>query len=92
MTRIEFRVGPEVKTVDAEETDTILDTALRNRVSAPYSCLEGVCQSCLATLKQGDIEVPPGSAYDPSEFPPGQILTCQVRPRKGCELLIVEYP
>lgn len=91
MARIEFHVGGETRVVEAEAGDTILDTALRNGVAAPYSCLEGICHSCQAHLKQGDIEAPPGSAFDPGDFPAGEILTCQVRPRPGCAFLIVDY-
>ena len=87
MARIEYRLGGASTTVLAGEQESVLDCALRNNIPAPYSCLEGVCQSCTATLVQGEVETFIGG-FDPTEK---LVQTCQVRIRKSCELLVIDY-
>ena len=64
MPEIEFRWGAQIRTVSATERETILDCALRNGIAAPYSCLEGVCNSCLAKVCLGEAKAE-------------EVLTCQ---------------
>ena len=78
MPEIEFRIGAIKKVVTAEERETILDCALRNAIDAPYSCLEGVCNTCLARVTK-DSE------------PSAEILTCQEIIRSDDPRRVVDY-
>lgn len=46
-------------TVDCEDSETVLDALLRNRIEVPYSCKQGVCLSCLMKAETGS---PPAAA------------------------------
>ncbi|MCB0527866.1 MAG: iron-sulfur cluster-binding domain-containing protein [Saprospiraceae bacterium] len=46
--RIEFRTY---------EGETILNAALRQGIALPYSCKSGICLSCLATCKEGLVDL-----------------------------------
>ncbi len=92
MAEIEFRVGGQVIIVPAEDRETVLDCALRNAVNAPYSCLEGVCSTCQAVIREGQVENPgAGQDCDVALSKQEPVLTCQVRIKKGCERLVVDY-
>ena len=91
MPEIEFRVGGKSQTVPAEDRQTILDCALIQAVDAPYSCLEGVCGSCKALIRDGEVEVPPETELEKAEHAQGFVLTCQARIKHGCARLVVDY-
>ena len=76
----EFRVEPD---------ETILEAALNQGCTLPYSCRGGTCGSCMAKVLAGDItyagETPRGiSEYEQSE---GKALLCQALARSD---LVIE--
>ena len=91
MAIIEFRVEGRVLQASAEENETILDCALRSSVPAPYSCMEGVCSTCLAVIREGEAVDIIGSAPEVEADGVVRVQTCQMRIKPGCEKLVVDY-
>ncbi len=67
--------------VDGEITvpkgKTILDTLMDEGADPPYSCMNGVCSSCVAKLVKGQVEMETCLALEEDEIKAGYILTCQ---------------
>ncbi len=76
--------------LDCEEGETILDTALRNNIDAPYACMSGTCNSCQAKTLSGSVEMDGAEALTEDEIATGEILTCCARPTS--ESLHIKYP
>jgi ring-1,2-phenylacetyl-CoA epoxidase subunit PaaE len=74
------RLRPEV---------SILDAALRVRPELPFSCKGGMCASCKARLKAGEVSMDKNWALIESELAAGYILTCQSHPRG--EAVVVDF-
>ncbi|HMC00945.1 MAG TPA: ferredoxin--NADP reductase [Flavobacteriaceae bacterium] len=73
--------------LDDEEFDfvmdakkTVLEVALSEKIDAPYSCQGGICSSCLARLKEGQVSMRQNNILTDSEVAEGLILTCQSQP------------
>jgi 3-ketosteroid 9alpha-monooxygenase subunit B len=60
--------------------DTVLETARRAGLSAPYSCEAGSCATCMALLHEGSVTMRTNNALTPDEVAEGWILTCQSLP------------
>jgi len=56
---------------------TILDTLMDAGMDPPYSCMNGVCSSCVAKLTKGQVEMETCLALEDEEIEAGYILTCQ---------------
>lgn len=61
-------------------TATLLDTMLARGLDAPYSCREGNCGSCAATVLEGEVDRGHSDILDPQDVADGLILACQTRP------------
>ncbi len=82
--------------VDDEETTftmsrkkTVLESALAEKIDAPYSCQGGICSSCVARLKEGEVVMRQNNILTESEVEEGLILTCQSQPTTS--KIIVDY-
>lgn len=75
---------------DIEDDETILDGALRNGIDAPYACMSGTCNSCQASVKEGEVEMEDADALTDDEIADGEILTCCAKPTT--DTLKVVYP
>lgn len=73
----------------AFEGDSILDAALKQGADLPYACKGGVCGTCRARLKAGEVEMDAHWALEPEEIEQGYILTCQSHPKS--ETVVVDY-
>lgn len=62
------------------EGDSVLDAVQRVRPDAPFSCRSGVCSTCQAICRSGDVEMAVNYGLTPDEIARGYILTCQSRP------------
>jgi 3-ketosteroid 9alpha-monooxygenase subunit B len=76
-------------TVAYQGGDTILETARRGALQAPYSCEAGNCATCMALLKEGTATMRANNALTPEEVEEGWILTCQALPHGST--VTVEY-
>ncbi len=69
--------------------DTVLETARRAGLQAPYSCEAGNCATCMAFVKEGTVTMRVNDALTPEEVEEGWVLTCQSLPTSAA--LTVEY-
>ena len=60
--------------------DTVLETARRAGLVAPYSCESGSCATCMALLHEGSVAMRVNNALTPDEVAEGWVLTCQSVP------------
>lgn len=61
--------------------DTILDAADKAGLDVPYSCKGGVCCTCLARVKQGEVSMDLNYSLTDKEVASGLVLTCQAHPK-----------
>jgi len=59
---------------------TLVDTMISAGLDVPYSCREGQCGSCAATLVRGTVDMPPSAVLEPEDLAAGLILGCQAIP------------
>ncbi len=69
--------------------DTVLETARRAGLSAPYSCEAGSCATCMALVHEGSVAMRVNNALTPDEVEEGWVLTCQSVPTSA--ELRIEY-
>jgi glycine betaine catabolism B len=63
-------------TFDCGADETILDAALRNGLSPPSSCAEGVCGTCKSTVVSGTVDMSHAGGIRPREVAENKILIC----------------
>tara|TARA_A100001011_G_scaffold205284_1_gene213449 strand:+ start:8890 stop:9927 length:1038 start_codon:yes stop_codon:yes gene_type:complete len=71
------------------EGQSILETALQNKLDVPYSCQGGVCSSCIARIKSGTAEMASNQILTNEEVEEGLVLTCQANATSAH--LVVDY-
>jgi 3-ketosteroid 9alpha-monooxygenase subunit B len=60
--------------------DTLLNTARRGGLQAPFSCEAGNCATCMALLQEGTATMKANNALTAEEVEEGWVLTCQAIP------------
>jgi ring-1,2-phenylacetyl-CoA epoxidase subunit PaaE len=90
MATIIIELYGEKHELEAEDDETVLDTALRHNVDAPYACMSGTCNSCQAKVLEGTAEMEGAEALTDDEIDDGEILTCCAKPTS--EVLHIRYP
>lgn len=60
---------------------TILDAADKEGLDVPYSCKGGVCCTCLARVKEGEVSMELNYSLTDKEVESGLVLTCQAHPK-----------
>ncbi|MEJ7741177.1 MAG: 1,2-phenylacetyl-CoA epoxidase subunit PaaE [Nocardioidaceae bacterium] len=59
---------------------SVLEAALKVRSDAPFACRGGVCGTCRAKLREGEVVMDTNYALEPDEIAKGYVLTCQSHP------------
>ena len=65
--------------VDCQNTDYLLDVALKQGVDVSFSCRAGQCGSCKTTLLEGSVEQDCTDSLSSDELKSRIILLCQSR-------------
>lgn len=60
--------------------DTVLESALKAGLDAPYACLGGACGTCQAKVLLGSVAMEQNFALSPADVEAGYVLTCQSHP------------
>lgn len=60
--------------------DTVLESALKAGLEAPYACLGGACGTCKAKVLLGSVAMEQNFALSPAAVKDGYVLTCQSHP------------
>jgi len=83
------RIEPSGHEFTVAEKETVLDAALRQGITLPYSCRNGSCGTCKGRLRAGEVDygVYEDKALSAAERAAGFALFCQARP---CTDLVVE--
>jgi ring-1,2-phenylacetyl-CoA epoxidase subunit PaaE len=79
-TKVTVMIDDEESTFEMSPKQSVLEAALDEDLDAPYSCQGGICSSCLARLKEGEVKMRQNSILTDSEVASGLILTCQAHP------------
>lgn len=64
-----------------DSDESILDVAFQNGMDLPYACKGGVCSTCVACVKEGEVDMDINYALEPDELERGLVLSCQSRPK-----------
>lgn len=77
--------------IDAEESNTIYLSALKNKIRIETDCLEGACATCKGLCTQGEYYLDDYSdeALSDDEAARREVLTCQMHPTSDC---VIEFP
>ena len=60
--------------------ETLLETARRAGLRAPFNCQQGNCGTCIAKLEAGSVAMRANNVLDDDEVEQGWVLTCQSVP------------
>jgi CDP-4-dehydro-6-deoxyglucose reductase, E3 len=82
------RLSPSEVEFSVQDGQSILDAALAENITLEYSCSNGQCGECKATLQSGNVEEKRHTAD--VELKEGQILTCMSYPNSDL-VLQAEY-
>ncbi len=67
-------------TTTIEPGTPVLDGAQRARPDLPFACKGGVCGTCRALLRSGEVRMRRNFALEAAELAAGFVLTCQSLP------------
>jgi ring-1,2-phenylacetyl-CoA epoxidase subunit PaaE len=67
-------------TAPMSQAMTILDGAQATRSDLPFACKGGVCGTCRALVRDGEVDMRRNYALEPAEVEAGFVLTCQSFP------------
>lgn len=59
----------------------LVDVMLAQGIDVPFSCREGNCGSCAATVVEGEVDLGNASILEEQDIAEGLFLACQARPR-----------
>lgn len=88
-TEVTFILDEEETTLTMDRSQRVLDVAREAELDPPYSCLGGICSSCMAQVVEGEVEMVNNQILTDGEVSDGLILTCQAHPTT--DKLVVDY-
>lgn len=78
---VEFTLDGRASTALVDpDGPSILDHALAVRRELPFACKGGVCATCKASLREGEVRMDKNWALTAGEVERGLVLTCQAHP------------
>lgn len=84
---VEIENDGEKHTVEVDADEPILEAAEEAGVELPNSCRSGSCTSCVARVKEGEVEQSAAMGLDPSQKEDGYALLCVASPRSDCRIV-----
>lgn len=78
--QVSVTLSGATRTVELAAGDSILESALKNDIDAPYACLGGACGTCKAKVTAGAVSMEQNFALNKAELDAGFVLTCQSHP------------
>jgi ring-1,2-phenylacetyl-CoA epoxidase subunit PaaE len=78
-----------LSTVTTTGDRSVLDAAQETRPDLPFACKGGVCGTCRALLREGEVDLRRNYALEQAELDAGFVLTCQSYPVSG--RVVVDY-
>jgi 3-ketosteroid 9alpha-monooxygenase subunit B len=83
-------LGGKTHEVRYQAGETLLETARRAGLRAPFSCESGSCATCMARLEVGEAKMRVNNALMPDEVEEGWVLTCQGLPTSATAKVVYE--
>ncbi|WP_068268851.1 ferredoxin--NADP reductase [Aldersonia kunmingensis] len=77
---VEVQLDGETHNLTWPRKQTLVDVMLGKGIDVPFSCQEGECGSCAATVVEGAVEMTTCAILEPEDIEAGYILACQARP------------
>lgn len=77
------------RTISMQGDRSLLEAALANQIDAPHACKAGVCSTCKAKIREGQVEMRANHALEDYEVEQGYVLSCQSYPRTA--RVVVDY-
>lgn len=74
---ITLELNGQTHSFESARNQTLLSSALLRGYDAPYSCLNGVCSSCIGRVEGGEAKMAKNETLSEEEVSQGYILTCQ---------------
>jgi len=74
---ITLELNGQTYSFESVRNQTLLSSALLRGYDAPYSCLNGVCSSCIGRVEEGEAKMAKNETLSEEEVSQGYILTCQ---------------
>jgi 3-ketosteroid 9alpha-monooxygenase subunit B len=78
--RVEVNLNGQLNRFRWPRGQSLVDMLLDAGIDVPHSCREGRCGSCVATLIEGQVDMPTCDILEPDDLRDGLILGCQARP------------
>ena len=78
------------KTIEIENGESIVSKANDSGIDIPFSCMQGMCTTCIATLLSGEIEYieePDQDTLTEGDIKENKILLCIATPKSDIEIL-----
>ncbi len=78
------------KTIEIENGESIVSKANDSGIDIPFSCMQGMCTTCIATLLRGEIEYieePDPDTLTQEDIKENKILLCIATPKSDIEIL-----
>ena len=78
------------KTIEIENGESIVSKANDSGIDIPFSCMHGMCTTCIATLLSGEIEYieePDPDTLTEGDIKENKILLCIATPKSDIEIL-----
>ncbi|HVW41672.1 MAG TPA: ferredoxin--NADP reductase [Amycolatopsis sp.] len=88
---VEVEVGGETHALDWPVSVPLVDFLLSKGIDAPYSCRDGECGSCQATLLKGSVAMLHNEVLGEEDIAEGYILGCQAVPEPGTDPVKIEF-
>lgn len=85
---VEVEQRGRVQTIQVEPQETVLEAALREGMTLPFSCTMGGCGACKAKLVSGEVVLPEPNCLTAEERVAGQVLLCVAHPRRGSRVVL----
>lgn len=80
-TEYKFNVDPKM---------SILESALKQDIDLPYSCMSGMCTACMGKCKSGKVEMAEQDGLSDTEIKSGYVLTCVGRPMEANTIIEID--
>ena len=79
-TEVTITLDGLTSTAPMSQALSILDGAQATRSDLPFACKGGVCGTCRALVREGEVDMRRNYALEPAEVEAGFVLTCQSYP------------
>lgn len=77
---VRVRLGEEIFRIQVPPGNTVMSAALSQGIRLPFSCLQGICATCMGHLNSGKVEMEREEALLDFEREKGMVLVCQAHP------------